>query len=140
MFCLLQAPFLFGCLQSLRLCLVFTMILMQTHSENQVMGWNPIFRSESLGHCCPEQNYSMMEKRQLFLRSYQFCRKKSLAERIKGSLVRVKKAVWLKLRSARRLRILVCSRFKCGFYYRRRRFFRLLNSYHLKSYSYSCFC
>ncbi|KAJ6928439.1 hypothetical protein NC652_012519 [Populus alba x Populus x berolinensis] len=26
----------------------------------------------------------MMEKRQLFLRSYQFCRKRTLRERIKG--------------------------------------------------------
>ncbi|KAK7337628.1 hypothetical protein VNO77_18211 [Canavalia gladiata] len=102
---------------------------------------NPLFRSESFGHYYPEaeHNYTMMEKRQLFLRSYQFCRKKSFAERIKGSLVRAKKIVWLRLRSATRLRRLVFSRFrvKCGFYYRRRRFSRLLNGHNRKSES--CF-
>ena len=115
-------------------------------SHANVMGsMNPLFRSESFGHYHsyyyhPEQNYTMMEKRQVFLRSYQFCRKKSLTERIKGSLVRVKKVVWLRLRSARRLRRLVFSRFriKCGFYYRRRRFSRLLNGHNRKSDSSSC--
>ncbi|KAJ1377846.1 Organic solute transporter subunit alpha/Transmembrane protein [Sesbania bispinosa] len=73
-----------------------------------VMTVNPLFRGESLGYYYyPEQNYTMMEKRQLFLRSYQFCRKKSLTERIKGSLVRAKKVVWLRLRFARGLRKLV---------------------------------
>ncbi|XP_012569915.1 uncharacterized protein [Cicer arietinum] len=89
---------------------------------------NPLFRSESFGYYYfPDQNYTMIEKRQLFLRSYQFCRKKkSLTERIKGSLVRTKKVVWLKLRNAIRLRRLVSfPRFKCGFYYRRRRFSQL---------------
>ncbi|XP_061339225.1 uncharacterized protein LOC133310737 [Gastrolobium bilobum] len=78
---------------------------------------------------------------QLFLRSYQFCPKKSLTERIKGSLVRVKKVVWLRLRSATRLRKMVFSRFriKCGFYYRRRRFSPLLNGHNRKSDSFSCF-
>lgn len=69
---------------------------------------HPLFRTESFGYTYyPEQqNYnSMMEKRQLFLRSYQFTRKKTLGQRIKGSLVRVKKVVWLiRLRSARRFR------------------------------------
>ncbi|KAK7270919.1 hypothetical protein RJT34_26436 [Clitoria ternatea] len=92
---------------------------------------NPLFRSESFGYYYPEveHSYTMMEKRQVFLRSYQFCRKKSLADRIKGSLVRVKKVVFLRLRSATRLRRLVFSRFriKCGFYYRRRTSSRLLN-------------
>ena len=125
-------------------------LIQKNHSEtNQVMGSvsmnNPLFRSESFGHnynyCYyyPEQNYTMMEKRQLFLRSYQFSRKKSLTERIKGSLVRVKKVVWLRLRSARRLRWLVFSRLKCAFYYRRRRFSRLLSSHSRKSESSSCF-
>ncbi|KAK7269503.1 hypothetical protein RIF29_22234 [Crotalaria pallida] len=84
---------------------------------------NPLFRSESFGHY-PEQNYSMIEKRQLFLRSYQFSRKKSLTERIKGSMICVKKVVWLRLSSARKF---VISRFKCAFYHRRRRFSKLLN-------------
>ncbi|RYR39508.1 hypothetical protein Ahy_A09g045069 isoform B [Arachis hypogaea] len=70
----------------------------------------------------------MIEKRQVFLRSYQFCRKKSLVDRIKGSLFRVKKVVWLRLRSARRLRLLIFSRLKRAFYYRRRRFSRLFNA------------
>ncbi|KAE9589526.1 hypothetical protein Lal_00000423 [Lupinus albus] len=87
---------------------------------------NPLFRTESFGHhnYHLEQNYTMIEKRQLFLRSYQFSRKKSLTERIKGSLIRVKKILCLRLRSAKRF---VFSRFKCAFYYRRRRFSKLLN-------------
>ncbi|KAI9099045.1 hypothetical protein K1719_024812 [Acacia pycnantha] len=101
------------------------------YGESQVMSMrvNPIFRSDSFSYNLPEQSYSMMEKRQLFLRSYQFCRKKSVAERIKGSLASAKKAVWRRLRSALGLRKLVFSRFKCGFYYRRRRFFRLFNGH-----------
>ncbi|KAE9618882.1 hypothetical protein Lal_00046896 [Lupinus albus] len=96
---------------------------------------NPLFRSESFGHYNyhPDQNYTMIEKRQLFLRSYQFSRNKSLSERIKGSMIRAKKVMWLRLRYARRL---VFSRFKCAFYYRRRRFSKLLNR---KSYSSLCF-
>ncbi|KAK7853558.1 hypothetical protein CFP56_035487 [Quercus suber] len=50
-----------------------------------------------------------MEKRQLFLRSYQFCRKRSLSERLKGSFIRVKRVICLRLRCARRFRKLVCS-------------------------------
>ncbi|KAM6578511.1 hypothetical protein CsatB_030348 [Cannabis sativa] len=73
-------------------------------------------------------NSTMIEKRQVFLRSYQFCRKKSLSERIKRSLVRVKRVIWLRLKSARRFRKLACFRFRCGFSYRRRRFVRLLNN------------
>ncbi|KAL5068918.1 hypothetical protein RYX36_019805 [Vicia faba] len=110
------------------------------------MSMNPLFRSESFGYYnyFPDQNYTMMEKRQLFLRSYQFCRKKSLTERIKGSLIRAKKVVWLKLRHARGLRKLVFfPRFKCAFYYRRRRFFSQLlntssNSHKLKTESSTC--
>jgi len=114
--------------------------------ENVMMGrvsLNPLFRSESFGHYYPdaEHSYTMMEKRQLFLRSYQFCRKKSLKERVKGSLVRVKKVLWLRLRSAKKLKRLVFSRIriKCGFYYRRRRFSRLLNAHNRKIDSSSCF-
>ncbi|KAI4301631.1 hypothetical protein L6164_034891 [Bauhinia variegata] len=114
------------------------MILIQNHSGSMNLKMNPLFRSESFGNYYPEQNYTMMEKRQLFLRSYQFSRKKSLTERIKGSLVRVKKVVWLRLRYAVRLRRLVSYRFKCGFYYRRRRFFRLLNTHNRKTESSSC--
>ncbi|MED6171818.1 hypothetical protein PIB30_044301 [Stylosanthes scabra] len=94
---------------------------------------NPLFRSESFigyNYYYPEQSYTMIEKRQVFLRSYQFCRKKTLAERIKGSFVRAKKVVWLRLRSARRFRILIFSRLKCAFYYRRSRFSRLFSAAH----------
>ncbi|KAH1079090.1 hypothetical protein AAZX31_19G210300 [Glycine max] len=103
---------------------------------------NPLFRSESFG---PESEHShtMMEKRQLFLRSYRFCRKKSLKERVKGSLVRVKKVLLLRLGSAMKLRRLVFSkiRIKCGFYYRRRSFSRLLSAHNRKIVSSSsCLC
>ncbi|XP_019056806.1 PREDICTED: uncharacterized protein LOC104802768 [Tarenaya hassleriana] len=64
-----------------------------------------------------------IEKRQLFLRSYQFSRKRSLSERIHRSVRRVKKVVWLRLRSARRLRRVVWYRLRSAFFHRRRRFF-----------------
>ncbi|ERN03212.1 hypothetical protein AMTR_s00003p00162280 [Amborella trichopoda] len=69
-------------------------------------------------------DHCYFEKRQLFLRSYQFCRKRGLAERIKGCLVRVKRAVWFKFRKARRFRRLVWLRFRYGF--GRKRFHRLV--------------
>ncbi|XP_027353483.1 uncharacterized protein LOC113863905 [Abrus precatorius] len=119
------------------------MMLMRGEHDVNVMGTlNPLFRSESFGNYYPEaeHNYTMMEKRQVFLRSYHFSRKKSFTERIKGSLVRVKKVLCLRLRSAKRLRRSVFSgfRIKRGFYYRRR-FSWLLNSHHRKSHSSSCF-
>ncbi|KAL4305476.1 hypothetical protein AHAS_Ahas16G0082100 [Arachis hypogaea] len=63
----------------------------ERHMNNVMMsGINPLFRTESFGHynTYPDEQ---REKRQLYLRSYQFCRKKNLSDRIKGSLVRVKK-------------------------------------------------
>ncbi|KAM3219386.1 hypothetical protein P3L10_023917 [Capsicum annuum] len=83
-----------------------------------------IFRTETGG-------YTDMEKRQLFLRSYQFSRKKSASERIKKSFFRVKRVIWVKLRSATKIRKLVWLRFKYGIFgYRRRRrtFFRRLQN------------
>ncbi|KAF5739937.1 hypothetical protein HS088_TW12G01151 [Tripterygium wilfordii] len=69
----------------------------------------------------------MMEKRQLFLRSYQFNRKGSLTERIKRSLTRVKRVFWFRLRSAHKIRKLVWSRLRYIILYRRkRRFLRVL--------------
>ncbi|KAK6911732.1 hypothetical protein RJ641_023825 [Dillenia turbinata] len=68
-----------------------------------------------------------MEKRQLFLRSYQFSRKQSLTERIKRSLFRVKRVVCRRIKSARKIRKLVWFRLRFAFY-RRRKFLRLLNS------------
>ncbi|KAF5731800.1 hypothetical protein HS088_TW18G00485 [Tripterygium wilfordii] len=70
----------------------------------------------------------MMEKRQLFLRSYQFSRKRSLTERIKRSLKRV---FWfgLRLRSTHKISNFVWSRLRYLILYRRkRRFIHLLNS------------
>ncbi|XP_044470451.1 uncharacterized protein LOC123199486 [Mangifera indica] len=101
--------------------------------HNQVQ--NPLFRSDSYGYM--EQSNMMMEKRQLFLRSYQFCRKKSVSERIKTSIIRVKRVMWLKLRSAFKIRKLVWSRLRWSVNYRRRRFVRLVNhNYH--HYNSSC--
>ncbi|KAM1160072.1 hypothetical protein ACFX19_033735 [Malus domestica] len=74
-------------------------------------------------------NYTLMEKRQLFLRSYQFSRKKSLTEKIKGSFCKVKRAICLRLRSARKLRKLVSFKLRYGVSFRRRRLCRLLNNY-----------
>uniref|UniRef100_A0A1D1XKT4 Uncharacterized protein n=1 Tax=Anthurium amnicola TaxID=1678845 RepID=A0A1D1XKT4_9ARAE len=53
-----------------------------------------------------------MEKRQVFLRSYQFSRKQTAADRIRGSLVRVRRLISVKLRAARRLRRLVWLRLR----------------------------
>ncbi|KAF5952074.1 hypothetical protein HYC85_010018 [Camellia sinensis] len=96
------------------------------------MGMGPVFtmsgRSE-MGYPYPYPNYTEMEKRQLFLRSYQFSRKKSVAERIKGSFFRVKRVVWSRLRSARKIRKIVWFRLRYGFFYstRKRNFLRLHN-------------
>ena len=106
-------------------------------NQNHVWVLNPKPRSESFGYYS-EQNYTMMEKRQLFLRSYQFCRRRSLSERLKGSFIRVKRVICIRLRTARRFRKLVCSGLRYGFYYRRRKFLRLVNN--KKNYSSSnCF-
>ncbi|XP_015865931.1 uncharacterized protein LOC107403540 [Ziziphus jujuba] len=127
--------------------------------ENNHWDPMPISRSESFGsgyYNYMEQNnnnnnnnnnflynnssYMMMEKRQLFLKSYKFCRKKSLTERIKRSLIRVKRVIWLRLRAARRFRGLVCFRLRHGLSYRRRRFLRLLNNYHHHSKCNNSYC
>ncbi|XP_015570443.1 uncharacterized protein LOC8274982 [Ricinus communis] len=108
--------------------------------NNAHLGPTLVGRSDSLlGYT--EHSSLMMEKRQLFLRSYQFCRKQSLSERMKRSLVKIKKGMWLRLRSARKLRRLVWSRLRFAFYCRRRRrFLRLLSPNHHNSYSSSsCF-
>ncbi|KAK2966185.1 hypothetical protein RJ640_008751 [Escallonia rubra] len=88
---------------------------------NQV-GMIPIFRSE--------MGYTDMEKRQLFLRSYQFSRKKSVGERIRRSFFRVKRVIWVRLRSARKLRKMIWFRLRNGLFYstRRRMFLRLHNN------------
>ncbi|KAK4339807.1 hypothetical protein RND71_041269 [Anisodus tanguticus] len=91
-----------------------------------------------------ETGYTDMEKRQFFLRSYQFRRKKSVSERIKKSFFRVKRVIWVKLRSVRKIRKLVWLRLKYGIFgYRgRRRFFRRLqnSSYYNTSTGWSSSC
>ncbi|XP_050224429.1 uncharacterized protein LOC126674096 [Mercurialis annua] len=114
---------------------------------NRTSGYmGPVFisRTDSLlsGFSYTDHNSSlMMEKRQLFLRSYQFRRKQSLTERMKKSLVKVKKILWFKLRSARKFRRLVWSRLRFAFYCRRsRKFLRILSPNHHKySSPSSCF-
>lgn len=103
------------------------------NSINMNMSINPLFRSDSFGYyshyCCnphEQQNYTLMEKRQLFLRSYQFTRKRSFSDRIKRCLIRVKRVA---LRSGRKLKSI-----KCGFYYRRHRNKNSKNKYS------SCLC
>ncbi|XP_030529594.1 uncharacterized protein LOC115740249 [Rhodamnia argentea] len=88
----------------------------------------PVFRVDSMEHQC-----LMMEKRQLFLRSYQFSRKRTLSERIKRSFTRIERVLCFRLRSARRLRKLVCSRLsrlrhRLCYSRRRSRFLRVLCS------------
>ncbi|KAL3620740.1 hypothetical protein CASFOL_035652 [Castilleja foliolosa] len=76
-----------------------------------------------------EMGYTELEKRQLFLRSYQFSRKQSLSERIKKSLfrvrIRVRKVIWARFRSVRKLRKLLWLKLKNGVFFtaRRRRLF-----------------
>ncbi|OWM72353.1 uncharacterized protein LOC116197510 [Punica granatum] len=102
----------------------------------------PVFRIDSMeqqGFLNSYTNCLMMEKRQLFLRSYQFSRKRTLSERIRRCLIRSKRVIWSRLRCVRKLRKLVWSKlFKLrhGFGSRRQysRLFRLLSS---NSYYYS---
>ncbi|KNA21342.1 hypothetical protein SOVF_043810 [Spinacia oleracea] len=92
----------------------------------------PIFRTESgpwyQTNGDHQSNY--LEKRQLFLRSYQFSRKQSLGERIKRSLVRVKRLLLVRARSVRKIRKVVWSRLRFVIYNKRRRLFKLLNQYY----------
>ncbi|KAI0504476.1 uncharacterized protein LOC114580680 [Dendrobium catenatum] len=50
-----------------------------------------------------------MEKRRLFLRSYHLSRKRSAADRLRISAVRVRRLVCVRLRAARRVPRLLCS-------------------------------
>lgn len=68
--------------------------------------------------------YLELEKRQLFLRSYQFSRKRSFADKFNTSLFRVKRVILHRLKSAKKLRKILVSKVKKGlFLIRRRRFF-----------------
>ncbi|XP_074293918.1 uncharacterized protein LOC141621117 [Silene latifolia] len=92
----------------------------------------PIFRPESGTWYQPygELQANYLEKRQLFLRSYQFSRKQSFGAKLKRSLVRVKRLFWVRVRSARRLRRLVWSDLRKALYVKRRRLSRLVNYYY----------
>ncbi|XP_072975806.1 uncharacterized protein [Typha angustifolia] len=59
-----------------------------------------------------------MERRQLFLRSYQFSRKLTAGERVRRSLVRVRRLVWIRMRKLPRL---VWSRLSSSLWARGRR-------------------
>lgn len=85
-------------------------------------------------------NNTMMEKRQVFLRSYQFNRKKSLTEKIKRSLIRVKRVIWLRLGSARKFGKSLCFRLRYGLSYRKRKFLRLLRRYRLQHNCNNSYC
>ncbi|XP_058216815.1 uncharacterized protein LOC131327688 [Rhododendron vialii] len=80
----------------------------------------------------PVHPHTDIEKRQLFvLRSYQFCRKKSFTERIKGSVFRVKRVIWIRLRSAVKFRKMLWFRLRNGGLFcgtRKKRFIRLYNA------------
>ncbi|KAI3445508.1 hypothetical protein Pfo_002173, partial [Paulownia fortunei] len=92
------------------------------------MGSTYMFRSE--------MGYTELEKRQLFLRSYQFSRKQSVSERIKKSFFRVKKVIWVRFRSARKLRKMLWLKLKNGLFFttRRRRLFLRLHNWNYNYY------
>ncbi|XP_073128421.1 uncharacterized protein [Henckelia pumila] len=75
-----------------------------------------------------EMGYTELEKRQLFLRSYQFSRKQSVSERIRRSFFRVKRVIWVRLRSIRKLKKMLWLKLKFSFTAGRRRLFRRLGN------------
>ncbi|XP_031486299.1 uncharacterized protein LOC116254835 [Nymphaea colorata] len=103
----------------------------------------PLFRPD-FGYSDQYPSYSSysyyscpyFEKRQAFLRSYRFCRKRGTVERVKLSFARAKKVVWSKLRSARRIRRVLWLRLRLALSCRRR-FHRLpRRSYYYPLFSY----
>ncbi|KAL8205957.1 hypothetical protein R6Q57_009508 [Mikania cordata] len=72
---------------------------------------NPIFKIESLTGMGAGAGAGMgayttiteVEKRRLFLRSYQFSRKQSTGQKLKRSFFRVKRLIRVKLRSAKKM-------------------------------------
>ncbi|KAL4199143.1 hypothetical protein AMTRI_Chr03g143420 [Amborella trichopoda] len=71
-------------------------------------------------------DHSYFEKRQLFLRSYQFQRKKCVRKRMGFWLVGLKRLIWVKLTLIRRFKRLVWRRLGIG--HGRKKFYRLRNS------------
>ncbi|XP_071725490.1 uncharacterized protein [Rutidosis leptorrhynchoides] len=96
---------------------------------------NPIFRTDSgmgtgtgMGMAMiPYTAITEVEKRQLFLKSYQFSRKQTTGQKMKRSLFRVKRLIWVKLRSAKKIQKMIWFRLRHGFFYgfRRKKFIRL---------------
>ncbi|WOK95204.1 hypothetical protein Cni_G03911 [Canna indica] len=73
----------------------------------------PVFRADYMFWW--EQQGEYMERRQVFLRSYHFSRKQPPRERVRGTLLRVRRLVWARLRDARRLPRLLWSRLRRAF-------------------------
>ncbi|WOL19181.1 hypothetical protein Cni_G27978 [Canna indica] len=86
----------------------------------------PLFRADYM--FLWEQRWEYMERRQLFLRSYHFCRKQAPRERARRTLLRVRRLVWARLHGARRLPRLLWAKLRAalpGLRIRRQRFHRL---------------
>ncbi|XP_057542310.1 uncharacterized protein LOC130820807 [Amaranthus tricolor] len=104
----------------------------------------PIFRTES-GPCwyqthAHELQTNYLEKRQLFLRSYQFSRKKSFREKIKRYLVRIKRLFSGRVRSFRKFRKVIWSELRFALYNKRRKLFKLLHQYYYLDNKNNYFC
>ncbi|CAL9047581.1 unnamed protein product [Musa banksii] len=88
----------------------------------------PLFRADYMFWW--EQQGEFMERRQLFLRSYHFSRRQGPRERVRRTLLRVRRLVWARLRAARRLPRLLWAKLRAvlsggGVGRRRRRSHRL---------------
>ncbi|KAL7237795.1 hypothetical protein ACSBR2_003991 [Camellia fascicularis] len=109
------------------------------------VGMGSVFRTEIVYPY--HHQHTGMEKRQLFLRSYQFCRKKkSVSEKITGFLFRVKGIIWVRIQSTMKVRKMVWFRLKHGLFNatRKMRFLYLHNPNNNKNNnnnikSWSCF-
>ncbi|KAK9678327.1 hypothetical protein RND81_11G203900 [Saponaria officinalis] len=92
----------------------------------------PIFRPEfgTRYQTNKELQTNYLEKRQVFLRSYQFSRKQSFGEKLRRYLVRVKRLILLRVCSARKLRRVVWSGLRHAICSKRRRLCRLVSYYY----------
>ncbi|KAL9245939.1 hypothetical protein vseg_019533 [Gypsophila vaccaria] len=97
-----------------------------THNPTHL---GPIFRPEfgTRYQSNKELQTNYLEKRQVFLRSYQFSRKHSLGERLRRCLVRVKRLILVR---ARKLRRVVWSGLRYLIRCKRRRLSRLVSYYY----------
>nr|XP_043622890.1 uncharacterized protein LOC122594510 [Erigeron canadensis] len=102
------------------------------------MMMNPVFRTESLpgvgmGMGMIPYTITEVEKRRLFLKSYQFSRKQSTSQKMKRCLFRVKKLIWVKLRSTKKIHKMIWFRLRHGLFYglrRNKKTFIRLNHHH----------